>query len=434
MIKNPQSDVSFKKIKRILDFVWDNPNSSFYRDKYSKLGINLIKDFNALEDFKKLPFLTKDEIVKSDPFERFFLPWKKFGTVSISSGTVSTPDSLSIIFRQIGIRKVNVNVNPDSSFKPTAIMRLMPQIQAAKDIIEGYVTRQKTGKNFIDVMGDINDLSLSAKIAAKLKVDVLFTSPTILYFFIPFLKKEYDLKKIKRISLMGEYCSKQKASLFRKLFSRALIVRRYGLSEGQGESVGLYCKYLNTLMTGYFHPSPKYYLETIDFMEGSELVVTHLHKNGFPLIRYKTGDAVEMEDFKCKCGQLKRFKVLGRINHDVIRIHGTSIYAHIIENALLSFYVHLDEPLWQLHVFEDMVQDKIMPRLKLQVVVKEKNKAKQRFIKATLEKGISEKLFLSAKKTLVDLVAEKVFLPLEIEFVDSFQSIGKHRYIVSHLD
>lgn len=438
---------TFKKIRTVLEFVWKNPYSSFYRDKYKKAGIDLLKDINSLEDFKKLPYLTKEEIVNSDPFERFFLPWNKFGAVSISSGTTSSSDSVSIVFRGYGHGDFYKRALTGKSNKSLAsVMRLFPPVQATKSLIESFIVTQKKGEKVINVLGDINNLPLSAKIVARLKIDKLTTSPTILYFFLPYLKKEYDLKKIKRLVLIGEYCTRQKALIFKKSFKNSLINYNYGVSEAQGGAIGINCKYLDSLLTNYFHSAPDYFCETT---EDCELIVTDLGKNGFPLIRYKTGDGVQMEDFKCKCGASKRMRILGRINYDSVRIHGTFIYANLIEKTLLPFKKYLGSPLWQLHVYEVIRGEKILPKLKLQLVGSEILKQVQAYgserpqarrddkresIKKMIEEGVSQKLYLSPRKTLTDLVRESIFLPLEVEFVQEFQVKGKHRYIISHIE
>ncbi|MDD2822458.1 MAG: hypothetical protein PHQ59_00045 [Candidatus Daviesbacteria bacterium] len=421
------------KIKKILEFVWNSPYSSFYKDKYTKAGINLIKDINSMEDFKKLPYLTKDELVSSDPFSRFYLPWSEFGTVSISSGTTKNINSLSVVFRQQNLaRQIYKDKGGKSrdDFHVTSIMKLLSPHQAAMHLLD----RKRIKDNAVCVLGDINNLPLSAKIAAKLKIDLLVTSPTALYFFIPFLEKEYSLDNIKRISLIGEFCSKQKDLIFKKKFKNTRFIYNYGMSEAQGGAIGLSCGCLDTLSTNYFHKSSNYYYEVINSSGDSELFLTNLYKNGFPLIRYKTGDAIEVEDYDCGCGQKERFKILGRINYDALKIHGVFIYADLVEKALLPFQQYLSSPKFQLHVFEDLEKEKIIPRLKLQLILKKGYQGKSEKLIKLIVKGFSEELYLSARRTLASLVSEEIFKPLEVEFINSFPMSSKHKKIVSHLD
>lgn len=426
----------FKKIKKVLDFAWDNSYSSFYKDKYKKAGLDSANDITSIEDFKKLPYLTKEDIVNSDPFDRFFLPWSKFSSVVVSSGTTGGSGSLSIILAQEGemgfYKRVIKDVKKEGKeLKYKSCMRLLPPLLGARALTESYRLMDKIGKTSINVLGDINNLPLSAKLAAKLKIDFLSCSPTVLYFFLPYLKREYDLNKIKKITLLGEYCSKQKALLFKALFKNTIFSYNYGISESQGDSFGLFCKELDSLATNYFHLSPSYYFEIISKSREGELVVTSLQKKAFPLIRFKTGDIVKLEDYSCKCGAKQRLKILGRVKFDVFRIHGAMVYRELVEKAIIPFQNYLGSPLWQIHIFEKIKKDKIYPQFKLQLILKDKYKEN---IKNMLSEEISKNFYLSPSKTLADLVKEKLFLPLQIEFVGVFSNSTKHRYIVSHLE
>ena len=62
-----------EKIKNILDFAINNSYSDFYRKKYKGLGIKP-ENIKNYEDFQKIPFLTKDEILETPLEERLFFP------------------------------------------------------------------------------------------------------------------------------------------------------------------------------------------------------------------------------------------------------------------------------------------------------------------------------------------------------------------------
>jgi len=424
-----EDKATFRKIKKVLDFVWDNPHSSFYRDKYKKVGINISKDIKTIEDFKKLPYLTKEEIIKSDPFSRAFLTLSKISTIGISSGTTRGLDALSIVFKSRLSKTSNKNISKRNKLKNRKMMYLLPPVRAVMTTFSSFANLKLEGMN---IAGDVSNLALSAKIAEKLKINALRTTPTILYFFTPFLKKEYDLSKIKLLSLGMEYCTREKALFLKKNYSRAKIIYRYGASEVDG-FIGIDCNFLNPLFSKYFHLNPELHYELIDSNGLEELVITDLINNMFPLIRYKTGDVVKIDAFSCKCGETNRIKVLGRVNFDVFKIQGAFIYKDLVEQALLPFREYILEE-WQLHIYEFAKEGKIIPKLKLQIILKLKFSSKRRKqILDSLEKGISKGLYLSPRKTLEDLVKEKLFMPLEVESVDSFPKTVKFQYLVSHL-
>jgi phenylacetate-CoA ligase len=76
--------------------------------------------------------------------------------------------------------------------------------------------------------------------------------------------------------------------------------------------------------------------ETVDEGERGELVVTTLSRPGMPVLRYRTGDLVELTPDACACGRtLARIKggVLGRAD-DMLIVRGVNLYPSAIDNLL----------------------------------------------------------------------------------------------------
>jgi phenylacetate-CoA ligase len=71
-------------------------------------------------------------------------------------------------------------------------------------------------------------------------------------------------------------------------------------------------------------------------VERGELVLTNLGRTGTPVIRYRTGDLVELQRRPCECGRASvqlRGGVLGRID-DMIVIRGVNIFPSAVENVV----------------------------------------------------------------------------------------------------
>ena len=81
--------------------------------------------------------------------------------------------------------------------------------------------------------------------------------------------------------------------------------------------------------------------EVIDPVTGEpasegELVITNLGRLGMPVIRYRTGDRVKLAEEPCGCGRtFTRFEggVIGRVD-DVIIVRGVNVYPSAIENLI----------------------------------------------------------------------------------------------------
>ncbi len=70
-----------------------------------------------------------------------------------------------------------------------------------------------------------------------------------------------------------------------------------------------------------------------------ELVITNLGRIGSPMIRYRTGDIVELDPAPCPCGRpLMRLKggILGRVD-DMLTIRGNNVFPTAIEAILREF-------------------------------------------------------------------------------------------------
>jgi phenylacetate-CoA ligase len=70
--------------------------------------------------------------------------------------------------------------------------------------------------------------------------------------------------------------------------------------------------------------------------EKGELVITNLGRWGFPIIRYRTGDAVIFNETRCECGRtFLRLEggVMGRVD-DMMTIRGVNVFPSAIENLI----------------------------------------------------------------------------------------------------
>ncbi|HEY3060565.1 MAG TPA: phenylacetate--CoA ligase family protein [Chloroflexota bacterium] len=73
--------------------------------------------------------------------------------------------------------------------------------------------------------------------------------------------------------------------------------------------------------------------------EQGELVATNLGRAGMPLIRYRTGDLVQLQTSPCRCGRTfarLRGGILGRAD-DMVIVRGMNIFPSAIEGVLREF-------------------------------------------------------------------------------------------------
>jgi phenylacetate-CoA ligase len=78
---------------------------------------------------------------------------------------------------------------------------------------------------------------------------------------------------------------------------------------------------------------------TCEPAEEGELVITNLGRVGMPVIRYRTGDRVKVDQNPCDCGRtFKLFEggVIGRVD-DVLIIRGVNVFPSAVENVVRNF-------------------------------------------------------------------------------------------------
>lgn len=403
---------SLDQIKKILNFVLNNPHSDFYKKKYAAINIS---DFD-IHKFANLPLLTRAEIAQSDPETRLFVEKSAISATKVSSGT-SGKKPLIIFMDQVDQQTKQIHFQ---ILKKNKISRMFYLLSGYQSYLRWYVYGSTHQKDFYLTVGDINNLTLSAQICSSIGADAIETTSTLLYLFTPMLSQVYDIKKIRYISLSAEPTSRLKMEYFRQMYPKAYFNFYYGSAETN--PLGYRCEYLSKLEPRFFHPFPNFYLESIK----KELVVTSLKSSAFPLIRYKTGNQTKVSNRICKCGVNLTFELLGRKEADFIKIHGTMIHPQLIEEAL-SFVADQIQPAYQMHIFERSLQGKLLPELELKLISKGAHQS------TNLTKHVSDNLFLSAHSTLTNLVEKGIFLPLKITFVKKIPSKTKQALIINHI-
>lgn len=79
--------------------------------------------------------------------------------------------------------------------------------------------------------------------------------------------------------------------------------------------------------------------ETVATGQRGELVITNLGRWGFPVIRYRTGDLVQLNLDRCDCGRsFLRFEggILGRAD-DMVTVRGVNVFPAGVENIIRRF-------------------------------------------------------------------------------------------------
>ena len=180
----------------------------------------------------------------------------------------------------------------------------------------------------------------------------------------------------------------------------------YGLTEILGPGVSFECEERNGLHVNEDH----FIVEVIDpatliplppGREG-ELVFTTLTKEGFPLVRYRTGDLGTLSTEPCPCGRTltRMSRVHGRID-DLIILGAVKIFPSQIEQIILS--VKGVEPHYEILVGRVGGADTLEIRVEISETTPFMGEAANReAAQAAIAQGIDSLVGMAARITLVE--------------------------------
>lgn len=316
-------------------------NVPFYRNKMHEVGIHP-EDIKDIDDLKRLPFTTKQDLRDNYPFGLFAVPQSEIVRVHASSGTTGKPTVVGYSRKDLGTWS-------------EVVARCMVSAGAHKhDVIHiayGYglftgglglhYGSEKIGATVIPVSGGNTKRQL--QIMRDFGSTVLACTPSYSLFLAEameedgFVRGDYKL----RVGIFGAepWTENMRREIEERWKIKAIDI--FGLSEVIGPGVSCECECQDGLHIEEDHFVP----EIIDpvslkiLPEGAkgELVFTTITKEGLPLLRYRTRDLTTLNYAPCKCGRtlVRMSKCAGR-SDDMLIIRGVNLFPSQIESVLLD--------------------------------------------------------------------------------------------------
>ncbi len=317
-----------------------------YAKKYSKFYGEYLKDIDekkikSFRDFKKIPF-TSSEYVKENSKEFLCVSQKHISRIVTlrSSGTSGGEKRiyftekdlrLTIEFFKYGMSCL-INKNdrvlvllPGNSYG--SIGDLLKK--ALKEInVECYV------------QGMLVDVKATSEFIKDKSINCIVGIPIQVLYFSR-LESEVFKNKIKKILLSADYVPE---TLIKEITDKfgCKVFTHYGMTE-MGYGGGVECEALN----GYHMRDNDLYFEIINPLTGKtvengqygEIVFTTLHREGMPLIRYRTGDTACFNLEPCLCGTFLKTmsRVVGRIENKIKISKNEFIHMKDLDEIILSF-------------------------------------------------------------------------------------------------
>ncbi len=339
MSRDEMSALQGKRLHKIVEYVYHNV--PFYRNKLQEMDIRP-DDIQNIEDIKKLPFTTKQDLRDNYPFQLQAAPQSEIIRIHASSGTTGNPTIVGYTRKDIGIWSECMSrclsaygVTRNDTFSVAYGYGLFTGGLGAHYGVENLgaaVVPTSTGNSEKHVRL-IRDLGITG--IACTPSYALYLSETMDRLGIS--KDDISLK-------IGAFGAEPWTENMRKEIESRLGLKGYnlyGLSEIMGPCVSYECQEQNGshINEDHFYPeiiNPNT-LETLPDGETGELVFTTLTKEGMPLLRYRTKDLCSLVHDKCACGRtnVKMTRIVGR-SDDMLIIRGINVFPSQVESVILS--------------------------------------------------------------------------------------------------
>lgn len=338
-------------LKELVPYVYNN--CEVYKKKLDAAGVKP-DSIKGIEDIKRLPFTTKEDMRDNYPYGLFSAKQEDVREIHVSSGTTGNPTL-------VGYTKEDVGLWSDVMARTLCCAGAEPgdtiQIAYGYGLFTGglgfHYGALEMGLRIIPTSS--GQTARQLKIMQDFRPRVMACTPSyILYMAEEAKEMGIDPKKGNwKIGIFGAepWSEPMRAEIEESWNMLATDV--YGLSEIIGPGVAQECKNKD----GLHIFSDVFYPEIIDPVTGEEvpegqdgeLVITTLTKKAIPLLRYRTRDIVCINYEKCRCGRTspRISKIKGRTD-DMIVVRGINVFPSQIEHVLLG--IEETEPHYQIVV------------------------------------------------------------------------------------
>jgi phenylacetate-CoA ligase len=398
--------LQLKRLQQVVNRVYHGVG--FYKKSFDKAGVTP-DDLKTLDDLKRFPFTSKQDLRDNYPFGMFAVPMSNVVRLHASSGTTGRSTV-------VGYTKRDIDIWAE------LIARCLVAANLTKsDIIHnayGYglftgglglhYGAEKLGASVIPMSGGNTKRQLM--ILQDFGPTAICCTPSYaLNLAEQGQAMGIDMRSLKlRVGIFGaEPWSEQMCRQIEEAFDiKALNI--YGLSEIMGPGVAMEC---SDVQEGMHIFEDHFLVETINPKTGEvlspgeqgELVFTTMTKEAFPLIRYRTRDISRLYPEPCRCGRTsyRMDRVMGR-SDDMLIIRGVNVFPSQIEAVLVA--IEGLEPHYQLIV--DRVGTLDTLEVQVEVTVDQFINADEVKVLQTLEKRLikdmKDFLGITAKVKLVE--------------------------------
>lgn len=315
-----------------------------YRAKMDKVKIKP-EDIKSLDDLRRLPFTTKQDLRDNYPFGLFTVPKKELVRIHASSGTTGKPTVVGYTKKDM---KTWTECVSRIAVMGGASADDIAQISFGYGMFTGALGLHYGLENIGAAVCPVSSGNTQKQLMymQDFETTVLVATPSYALHMGEVARQmgldpEKDLKL--RIGLFGGegMTEPMRQEMYKVWGENFMVTQNYGMSELIGPGVSGECHKLCGMHINEDHFIPEIINpETGEVLapgEKGELVVTCITKEALPLIRYRTRDISRLMYEPCECGRTTvRMENLSGRTDDMLIIRGVNVFPSQIEEVLLN--------------------------------------------------------------------------------------------------
>ena len=331
------SSLQLQRMKWSVRHAYDNV--PFYKKKFDSVEVHP-DHLVELDDIKKFPLTTKQDLRDNYPFGMFAVPRSEVSRIHASSGTTGKPTVVGYTKNDVNVwAKVMARSMRASGTKQGDLVHIAYGYGLFTGGLGAHYGAEELGCTVVPVSGGMTARQVT--LIDDFKPSTIMVTPSYALNI---------LDEFRKIGLDPRECSLDVGIFGAEPWTNAMrheiedafdmhAVDIYGLSEVMGPGVANECV---ETKDGLHIWEDHFYPEIVDPSSGNslpdgesgELLFTSLTKEAFPIIRYRTRDLTTLRPGTAR--SMRRMdKVTGR-SDDMIILRGVNVFPTQIEEQILS--------------------------------------------------------------------------------------------------
>ena len=319
-------------------------NVDFYRRRMDSLGL-LPEDVSSFDDLRRFPITTRQDLVDHYPYGLFAVPLRSIVRLKVTSPVV----------RDRGKPIVVGFTRHDVAMWQALMVRLYQQLGVTdRDIVQvafnfGLFPGAMTFNQAAESLGAT--LAPSATVSATLQLQIMqdfrstvlaTTAAFALHIVETMQQSQLDSASLhlKLIILGPDPLAEETREHLEAAFGIP-VYSLYGVTEMVEPGIAGECPQKQ----GLHWAEDQFLAEIVDPLtdeplppgQEGELVITTLTTEGYPVVRYRTGDVTRLHTSPCPCGRtFARIASISRRTDNRLSVRGIPIYPEQVEELLVG--------------------------------------------------------------------------------------------------